>query len=265
MAFDARKASTSLDARQPCFMKTPLLSLLAVAGVFALAPVACHAVVLTSYNFGTNSSLVYTASSTAEGITATAISRGSGVTFARSGVNFDGSSQASALGIWQQQGSLVSSLNAAIDAQKWITLTITPDADKAVTLTSLTFHANIGSATTAADTVAVQISIGGGSYETYGNAVTIAGVSGTDGSNSQLYTVSFPGGSGLADITESVTVRLLFYNTSASESAKWQGFTRLDDITLHGTVGVIPEPAVAASFAGLAGLGVAFFSRRRRR
>lgn len=222
--------------------------------VVLLALPGLSADTLVSYTFGTNSSSVALnpTGGVHTGITASSIWSTSGfINLERSGADIAPSGP-SALGLSRNvtgSTTLAHSETEAVSSNRWIAFQFAPVAGQTVTLESVSFWANIGSVTSSANSVAVQVRIGDSTnaYTTLGTTtITHVGAAGNGGS----YSVAL---SGLSGITETLAIRLLFFNTDGSTTT-WSDYTRIDDLTAHGTVAsVIPEPATM-------GLVLAFIS-----
>lgn len=223
------------------------------AALALLSTASTQAAALAVYTFGTDGSLDRNVTSTLGGITSTTLTAGwidtglSGATFGESGAN--------ALWLSRSAAALATSLEAAVSSNRYLSFDLTPGAGESITIESLSLYANtVNNPNFVADTVTLQINTGSG-WITHGTEVITARGGATPG---QLlsYTLDTP----LTGLTSPVNLRLLFYNTTGNEAGNWTEWTRIDDITVHGTL--IPEPS-SLLFLTSASIGCLALRKRR--
>ena len=248
--------------------KHPILTRLAVITAFAIGAMSFSQAAdgrLLVYDFGTSSttySLV--ASAVEDHLETSSIWFSNGfIDLARSGANLGGSN-APSLGVNRNVAAAATMAHSAAEAQeknRWIALRVAPEEGYSLSLDSLSFYANIDSMTGSANHVAAAVRIGDDAATPYTilDSVLLDNV-GTTG-NGKLYTITLSDDSMLQDVTDSISIRLLFYNEDGS-TVTWSQYTRIDDIALNGTLTLVPE---ASSSALLLSLGALVFVRRRRK
>jgi len=213
-------------------MKTPSF----IAASFLLGFSFSSAATLATYAFGSGPSTLPSTS----GVTATAITYGSGLGTPQTSAATFAPSGPSALGLVTATAT-PTTVSAAITANSFFTFTLTPSAGSAVELTEFTFWANYSGDTTAANQLALQINTGSG-YQTIGT--TTFDVTGA-ASPGKFFSIPI---TGLGQVTGAADFRVVMYD---SAGVNWTSFTRMDDLTINGNV--IPEPS-ALLLLGISGL-----------
>jgi hypothetical protein len=203
-------------------MKTPTF----LATAFLILHGVSTAATLAQYAFANGPDTL----PTVDGVTATAISYGSGLGTPRNSTATFAPSGASALGL--VTGSATpATIPTAIDANSSFTFTLTSIPGTSFHLTEFTFWANYSGDTTAANELALQIDTGSG-YQTVGTSTFNVTGSAAPG---KMYTIPI---TSVGPVDGSAHFRIVMFD---SAGVNWTSFTRMDDLSVHGTV--IPEPS----------------------
>lgn len=220
-------------------MKTPSF----ISTSFLLSFSFSSAATLATYAFGSGPNTLPSTS----GVTATAITYGSGLGTPQTSAATFAPSGPSALGLVTATAT-PTTISAAITANSFFIFTLTPSAGSAIELTEFTFWANYSGDTTAANQLALQINTGSG-YQTIGT--TVFDVTGA-ASPGKFFAIPI---TGLGQVTGATDFRVVMYD---SAGVNWTSFTRMDDLTINGNV--VPEP----SELFLLGIGGLLPLRRKR-
>ncbi|MBX3740111.1 MAG: hypothetical protein KF712_03915 [Akkermansiaceae bacterium] len=203
-------------------MKTPIF----LATALLILPGVSTAATLANYAFANGPNTL----PTVNGVTATAISYGSGLGTPQTSAATFGPSGASALGLVTASAA-PTTIPAAVSANSFFTFTLTSSPGTSFLLTDFTFWANYSGDTTAANELALQIDTGSG-YQTIGTSTFNVTGSAAPG---KMYTIPI---NNPAPVDGSAHFRIVMFD---SAGINWTSFTRMDDLSVNGTV--IPEPS----------------------
>jgi hypothetical protein len=213
---------------------------LALLGAALLSAARIHASVLVSYDMQTAGART-NASSVFAGVTATSLignnlASGSPGSLEKPTGDF--------YTAWSFIGAGGSTASDAVSTGDYFKLTLTPTAGNSITISSLSFDAFAATAGPSARQLYIfsdKTGIAGGS-ELF-TASTVSGsplIPYNTAAAGQTFTVNLSGNPSLANITDSVTFRFYIQTPTASQSIA------LDDITVNGSVSIVPEPATLA-------------------
>ncbi|MFA6287064.1 MAG: hypothetical protein WC661_06715 [Opitutaceae bacterium] len=156
----------------------------------------------------------------------------------------------------------------AIANNRYFQFTITPDSGNQVALSALSF--NYGAITASGSfpqagapiTVAFEVRSSVDNFTTSIGSVS-ASFNQSENNVTGLYTINLTSISGYSLLTTATTFRIYAYFSSGTPG--YSDSSRLDNVSLTGTVSAIPEPSAYAAGMGVIALcGAVAFSRRRR-
>lgn len=154
---------------------------------------------------------------------------------------------------WRSLADNGNDVAGAISANSYFYLTLTPDAGKSMSITSISFDAVAGTAGPSTRS-AYLMSSKAGAYEAGNELLTATPLVYNTSTFDQNYSVDVSGISGFQNITDTTFLRFYIQTPGTHQNV---GF---DDITVNGSV--IPEPATI-SFFGFAGIAVMAIRRFR--
>jgi len=157
-----------------------------------------------------------------------------------------------ALGGWSdaitglQNNGLINSLASAIAGDEYFTLTITPDAEKSVSYSSMFVHYSLGANTQPAETTfAILSSVTGftasDAIDSFVGSAAVAFNTGTD-------SFDLSGATALQDAADMVEFRIYAFNSGVNPMTRigiGRAFSNAptDALVLNGTITAVPEPS----------------------
>ena len=166
-------------------------------------------------------------------------------------------------------GSSDLSLGAALAEATYFSLTLTPDLGQALTISSLSFDCFAGTAgpsdrrlflfSNKVGYTSGDLLFGAGTADTPGG--TFPGspiIPYNTATSDQNFFIDLSGNSAFANITDSVTFRIYLRTPTVSQNLAF------DNLTVNGTVIVVPEPS-SLVLLGIGGLGLVAIRRRHQK
>ena len=249
--FANRMTIACLHGPSPFFTPTPsmkslaaglLLSLSIVLGPQAQAQIVAWEI--SGSNASTSDPLA--ASTLASGLASGELSLGSGVTASSAADTFGAS------------GFNSTSLAAAIAANQYLSLTLTPTAGHALDLSSISLLTGVSTAVINFNGALLSSATG---FTTDDALHTYAFSS----ASAPLQTATLSGESGLQDLTTATEFRVYGWRDDAGTSTfRFRSLTGYD-VSIAGTVSAVPEPSTYAVILGATALAVVARRRRQRR
>lgn len=169
-----------------------------------------------------------------------------------------GLTASSAIDTFGGSGFNSTSLAAAIAANQYLSITFTPAAGQAVSLTAISLQSGVATAVTNFNAALLSSATG----FTAGDAL-YSYAFGT--ASASLQTATLTGEAGLQGLTTATEFRLYGWRDVAGSSTFRFRSLSGNDVSIQGTVSAVPEPATWAGLAGLLGLAVALGRRRKTR
>jgi hypothetical protein len=245
---------------------------LALACSLAIAPVAAHAAILTTYSFTgatTGTTGPFAAESPDPGVIAGNLT-GTGITAPGVVGAFSAATDSSSptytfdgRGFEIQADLMTNNSTGAVPANHYFSFTVTPTAGNAILYTSLSMDFGYDMNIAAAGTIMrydLFYSTDGVNFFQQGTASSVTGTDNAYAITNDL-TKSFTGNPAFASpLTGTVTFQLRFADSNSSSASKR---LFLDDIKLNGTVSAVPEPSIVLLVAS--GLGLLAWRQVRRR
>lgn len=213
---------------------------------FVLCPRAQAQIVaweLSGSNASTSNPLA--ATTLASGLASAQLSLGGGVTASAAADTFGAS------------GFNSTSLAAAIAANQYLKITLTPTSGYALSLTSISMQTSVSTAVTDFHAALLSSATGFTASDTlhtyaFGTA------------SAPLQTVTLSGESDLQGLTAATEFRLYGWrDTVGTSTFRFRSLSGYD-VAIAGTASAVPEPATWAAMAGLVALAGAIIRRRRR-
>lgn len=230
----------------PTFMKALAIALLLPFSI-ALVPSAQAQIVAWELS-GTSAvaSNPLAATTLASGVATAQLTLGSGVTASTAIDTFGGA------------GFNSTSLAAAIAANQYLSITLTPTAGQSISLTSISLQSGVATAVTNFNGALLSSATGfTASDALYSYAFGTASAS--------LQTATLTGEAGLQGLTAATEFRLYGWRDVAGTSTFRFRSLSGNDVSIQGTVSAVPEPATWAALAGIVSLTAALVRRRQTR
>lgn len=186
------------------------------------------------------------AATLASGLASANLALGSGVTASSAADTFGAS------------GFNSTSLAAAIAANQYLSLTLTPAAGHALDLTSISLLTGVSTAVTDFHGALLSSATGftaADALHTYAFGTASA----------PLQTATLSGETALQDLSTATEFRLYGWrDTTGTSTFRFRSLTGYD-VSITGTVSAVPEPATSAMILGATALAVVAYRRRQRR
>jgi len=249
--FANRRALACLHGPSKTTTPTPPMKALAIAMLFLLSITLCpraQAQIVAWEISGTSAAASNPMAATflASGLASAQLALGSGVNASAAADTFGAS------------GFNATSLAAAIAANQYLSITFTPAAGQALSLTSLSLQTSVSTAVSSFHAALLSSVTGftaGDSLHTYAFSTAAA----------PLQTATLSGESDLQGLTTATEFRLYGWRDATGTSTfRFRSLSGYD-VSIAGTVSAVPEPSTWAATAGLVALAGAIAWRRKRR